>query len=64
MKEKSFYVGRLHPKYLALTIMETGISREAGHKFWWLVNISGVLWSFAGNLGAILSLRDGRNWME
>lgn len=29
-----------------------------------LVYASGVLWPFAGNLGTILSLRDGRNWME
>lgn len=64
MKQNSFYAGHLHPKYLALTIMEAGISREAGHKVLWLVNTSGILWSFAGNLGTIFSLKDGRNWVE
>lgn len=61
MKQIFFYTGHLHSKYLALTIMEAGISREDGYKMLWLVDASGVLWSFADNLGTILSLRDRRN---
>lgn len=36
MKQNFFYAENLHPKYLALTIMEAGVSREDGHKmcFW------------------------------
>lgn len=60
MKQKSSYVGHLHPKYLALTMMEAGISSEAGHKLLWLVNASGVLRSFPGNMGTTLALRDER----
>lgn len=59
IKQKSSYVGHFHPKYLALTTMEVGISREASHKLLWLVNASGVLRSFTGNTATIyLSEKD------
>lgn len=60
MKQKPSYVGHLYPKYLALTVTEAGILSETHHTLLWLVNASGVLRSFAGNMGTILALRDKR----
>lgn len=41
-------------------VMKAGISSEVGHKLLWLGSASGLLRSFAGNMGTILVLRSER----
>lgn len=58
MKQKSSYVGHLHPRYLALAMMEARVSSENGHKLFGLVHASRALKSLAGNTGTIVAFRD------